>query len=107
MGSQGSLGLATDDTASLNTEAHNQTNSVQGMPDKFLEFLLWLWQTCCRECRKVLSDDNLDKALGLLHQQWHACLAISRSVLGDELFLKVSDVVVQWWQVVLLCVASL
>lgn len=71
------------------------------------EFLLWSWQACCTECRKVLSDDNLDKAFGVLHQQWHSCLAISRSVLGEELFLKVSEVMATWWQVVLLCVASL
>lgn len=101
------VGLEDDVTAGWNTEGHNQSSIFEGIPDKFFEFLLWSWQACCTECRKVLSDDHLDKALGVLNQQWHSSLAISRSVLGEELFLKISEVMARWWQVVLLCVASL
>jgi hypothetical protein len=99
--------LDDDVTAGWNTEGHDQSSIFQDMPDKFFEFLVWSWQACCTECRKVLSEDNLEKALGALHQLWHSCLAISRSVLGEELFLKVSEVMAQWWRVILLCVTSL
>lgn len=90
-----------------NAEGHNQSSSFQGMLDEFSEFLLWSWQVCCTECRKMLSGNMLDKASEVLRHWWHACLASSRSVLGEDLFIRVSEVVVRWWQVALLCFASL